>query len=267
MICRATSGSGRMPLSVARSRSTTAIGVPAGTEITPQPAASKPPTPSSASVGMSGAEGRRTEVETPSARHLAFSDLRQRGHHIVHHLDAGHALEHLGLQVMGRAGAARSIGKPARVLPGILHELGNAVHRERSAACHDQGVTVRGRFRARGRPDHGSRAGPVLHHHRFAQPVGEIGCEQPAERIDGAARRPRRDQRDLARGIFLRAGHPNVLRAKHQHRNQQQDRTLHGVILKESPQTASSATGGDKSFKSGQTRFRFDRSSEKNAIL
>ena len=239
---------------------------------------------------MSGAEGRRTEVETPSARHLAFSDLRQRGHHIgehqrhvpgyhvgerrraalvgnVHHLDAGHALEHLGLQVMGRAGAARSIGKPARVLPGILHELGNAVHRERSAACHDQGVTVRGRFRARGRPDHGSRAGPVLHHHRFAQPVGEIGCEQPAERIDGAARRPRRDQRDLARGIFLRAGHPNVLRAKHQHRNQQQDRTLHGVILKESPQTASSATGGDKSFKSGQTRFRFDRSSEKNAIL
>jgi hypothetical protein len=44
--------------------------VPAGTENTPQPAASNPGTPASAIGGISGADGSRTAVDTPSARTL-----------------------------------------------------------------------------------------------------------------------------------------------------------------------------------------------------
>src|SRR5262249_15020559 len=49
---------------------TTSFGVPAGTENTPQPAASNPGTPASAIGGMSGADGERVFVDTPSTRTL-----------------------------------------------------------------------------------------------------------------------------------------------------------------------------------------------------
>src|SRR5215467_8956579 len=64
------SGDAITALSAAVSLLTTSFGVPAGTENTPQPAASKPATPASAIGGMSGADGSRVAVDTPSARTL-----------------------------------------------------------------------------------------------------------------------------------------------------------------------------------------------------
>jgi len=75
--------------------------------------------------------------------------------------------------------------------------------RQRAAARHHDGVTVGRGVGAGGSADHRSGARPVLHHHRFAQPVRERLRDRAAERIDRAARRPRRNQGDLSRGVIL----------------------------------------------------------------
>src|SRR5262249_18245374 len=49
----------------------------------------------------------------------------------VRHLDAGHALEQLGVEMVRRAGPARRVGELARMFLRIRHELGDRAHRQR----------------------------------------------------------------------------------------------------------------------------------------
>src|SRR6266852_4325361 len=64
------SGNAATPFSSALSLVTIGFRVPAGAVIMPQPATSNPGTPDSAIVTISGADGERAAVVTPSARTL-----------------------------------------------------------------------------------------------------------------------------------------------------------------------------------------------------
>ena len=136
------------------SRSTIGFGVPAGATIICQEAKSKPGTPASATVGISGAIGSRVADDTPSARTLPSASsgstgVGSREHHRnvagdqigqrrrvaairhVQHVDAGHGLEQLEAQVLRRAGPGRAVGELPGLRLGELDEVGDAVHRQR----------------------------------------------------------------------------------------------------------------------------------------
>ena len=161
----------------------------------------------------------------------------------VRHLDAGHALEQLPIEMVGRSGPARCERQLAGIVLGIGHELGHRMHRqgrrhhederdpaaerdrdeildrivrqllvhggadrERSAAGHHDGVAIGRGLGAGGRPDYRARTRPVLDHDGFAQSFRQRLCDRAAERVHRSARRPWRDQGDLPGGEVLRPG-------------------------------------------------------------
>src|SRR5262249_47912604 len=108
------------------------------------------------------------------------------------HLECGRSLRHDKVDV--KLILDRIVGK------FLVHRGADG---ERSAAGHDHGITVGRGLGAGGSADHGTRAGPVLHHDRLAQPIREVRRNRTTERVDCAACRPWRDQGDLPCRIFL----------------------------------------------------------------
>ena len=77
---------------------------------------------------------------------------------------------------------------------------------ERAASCHHQRVTVRCGFSAGRGADGGARTRPVLDNDWLAEVVTQSRCQRATERVDGAARRPGSNQRDLSGRIVLLLG-------------------------------------------------------------
>ena len=161
----------------------------------------------------------------------------------VQHLDAGHALEQRGAQMIGRAGPGRRIGDLAGIGLGVGDELRDRVRRHRRVHHHgvghvgeqrdrreilhaverhggeqsvvhgvhahgveQDGVAVRRRARDRAGADIAGRAGAVLDHHRLAHRLVQMRGDDARQNVGRAARRPRHQQRDRAGGIGLRGG-------------------------------------------------------------
>ena len=129
------------------------LGVAAGATTICHAAALKPGTPSSAIGARSGMAAARVFVVTPSARILPAlisgtedckvgeHDLYSAAHQIdlsihhrlvghVHHLDAGHGAEQLGIEVERRPGTRRTIGQLAGMRLGVGDKLGHRMHRQ-----------------------------------------------------------------------------------------------------------------------------------------
>jgi hypothetical protein len=95
-------------------------------------------------------------------------------------------------QVLGRIDA--HIVEQRQV--GRLGAVGSVQHR----------VAVRLGVRHRLGADHAAGAGPVLHHHRLAQDIGQLARQQARLVVGDAGGRERHDQREAAAGVVLRAG-------------------------------------------------------------
>src|SRR6516162_5347443 len=131
---------------------TISVGVATGATNMPQPAASKPGTPASAIVGMSGAVGQRLGDETPSARTFPAWIWGSEGSGSENRLllrildkisDGFDGQTGMDDQHEGNGGDQ---SERRKILGGVVWQL---VERrrcdgERPAACHDQRVAVRG---------------------------------------------------------------------------------------------------------------------------
>ena len=160
----------------------------------------------------------------------------------VGQLDAGHALEILGIEMVGRARTARRIREQPRICFRKRDQVCSRMDRQRwmnneyernlgdernrgkildrvigqlpvdrsvdgkGGAGLNQSMSISGRPRCHGHPDHGGCSRPVLDDHRFPKSFRQSRSEHAPKRVLGPASWPRNDQRDWPGWILLRLG-------------------------------------------------------------
>ncbi len=105
-------------------------------------------------------------------------------------------------------GRARQLRDGCEVLDRVVAHvgLGERVGQVRALRGHHQRVAIGLGTRHLGAGDGAARTGPVVHHHRSAQRLGQRLGIEPSDQIDRAARGERHHQRDRPRRKRLCAG-------------------------------------------------------------